>query len=113
MVRRNRGRPRGAALRRKRAEKASGNLSEILGQPWKYSIDTVDSAAAQMWDLGTRHRIGLHPQSRVWICRQCKALLRPGITARVRIRQGVRITTCLRCVHVTRRGPNFIRGAKR
>jgi hypothetical protein len=25
----------------------------------------------------------------------------------------VRITTCLRCENVTRRGPNFVRGAKK
>ena len=113
MARQKRGRPRGAALRRKRAVQASEQLSKILDQPWKHSPETVDSAATQMWDIGTRHRIGLHNHSRPWICRRCKTLLRPGITARVRIRQGVRITTCLRCNHVARRGPNFIHGAKK
>ena len=113
MARHKRGRPRGAALRRKRAAKASERLSEILIQPWNHTSETVNSATAQMWNIGTRHRIGLHNQSRVWICRQCKILLRPGLTARVRIRQGVRITTCLQCNHVTRRGPNFVRGAQK
>ena len=112
MSRRKRGRPRGAALRRKRAELASEHLSGILGRPWNHSTRTVDAASTQMWNIGTRHRIGLHNQTRVWVCRQCKILLRPGVTARVRIRQGVRITTCLQCNHVTRRGPNFVRGDK-
>ena len=113
MSRRKRGRPRGAALRRKRAGQASEQLSEILVQPWNYPSKIVDSASSQMWGVGTRHRIGLHNQSRVWICRSCKTLLRPGFSARVRIRKGIRITTCLRCESVTRRGPNFVRGAKK
>ncbi|MBJ03539.1 MAG: hypothetical protein CMB65_02435 [Euryarchaeota archaeon] len=112
MASRKRGRPRGAALRRKRAEQASAQLSHILGKPWEYSDGTVDGAASQMWGIGKRHRIGLHIDHKAWICRQCKFLLRPGVTARVRIRQGVRITTCLRCGNVSRRGPNFVRGAK-
>ncbi len=113
MSRRKRGRPRGAALRRKRAGQASEQLSEILVKPWDYTSSIVDSASSQMWDIGTRHRIGLQNLSRAWICRHCKTLLRPGVSARVRIRQGVRITTCLRCENVTRRGPNFVRGAKK
>ena len=113
MSRRKRGRPRGATLRRKRAGQASEQLSEILVKPWDYTSSIVDSASSQMWDIGTRHRIGLQNLSRAWICRHCKTLLRPGVSARVRIRQGVRITTCLHCENVTRRGPNFVRGAKK
>ncbi len=113
MARRKRGRPRGAALRRERAGKASEQLSKILQEPWKNNSETVDSASSQMWEIGSRHRIGLHSNHRVWICRNCKSLLRPGVSARVRIRQGVRITTCQRCGKISRKGPNFVREAKR
>ena len=109
MARGRRGRPRAAGLRRNRATEASKRLSEILEKPWSHADSTVDGAAKQMWLIGRRHRIGLHPNHRVWICRGCKAPLRPGITARIRIRQGCRITTCQRCGRISRRGPNFPR----
>ena len=53
MARRKRGRPRGAALRRKRAVHASEQLSEILVRPWDHSTRTVDAASTQMWNIGT------------------------------------------------------------
>ncbi len=104
-----RGRVRGAAQRRLRAETASERLATILHTPWIHQEATVDAAADQMWRIGRRHRIGLSAAHRIWICRGCHAALRPGITARVRIRDGRRITTCLRCQRVSRRGPDFPR----
>ncbi|HJM40903.1 MAG TPA: ribonuclease P Rpr2/Rpp21/SNM1 subunit [Candidatus Thalassarchaeaceae archaeon] len=107
MARGKRGKPRAAATRRQRATTASERLSKILENPWSYSESTVDQAAAQMWLIGRRHRIGLHPKQRIWICRGCKSPLRPGITARIRIRRGCRITTCNKCGRISRRGPDF------
>ena len=109
MARGRRGRPRAAELRRNRAAAASKRLSAILEKPWTYDDSIVDEAAKQMWLIGRRHRIGLHPDHRIWICRSCKAPLRPGITAQIRIRHGRRITTCKRCGRISRRGPNFPR----
>jgi len=107
MGRGKRGRPRGAALRRKRAFEASDRLSEVLNEPWNHSTGTVFSASKQVWEIGKRHRIGLPPRIRVWMCRSCHNLLRPGVTARVRIRNGCRYTTCLNCGKIAKRGPNF------
>ena len=109
MARGKRGRPRAAALRRQRAITASERLTKILEQPWSHSDSTVKEAASQMWLIGRRHRIGLHPSQRIWICRGCRSPLRPGISARVRIRQGRRITTCKQCGRISRRGPDFPR----
>ena len=109
MARGRRGRPRAAELRRNRATEASKRLSKILEKPWAYPDSVVDEAAKQMWSVGRRHRIGLHPHQRVWICRGCQGPLRPGITAQIRIRHGSRITTCKRCGRISRRGPNFQR----
>ncbi len=112
MGRGKRGRPRGAALRRKRAFEASGRLSNILVEPWNHSSDTVNSAAKQVWKIGRRHRIGVPSSIRVWMCRGCHNLLRPGVTARIRIRDGCRYTTCLNCGKLTKRGPGFKHGVK-
>ena len=47
-----------------------------------------------------------------WMCRSCHNLLRPGVTARVRIRNGCRYTTCLNCGKIAKRGPNFKHGVR-
>ena len=107
MGRGKRGRPRAAALRRKRATAAVERLSEILKSPWSHSEASVTQASKQMWSIGQRHRIGLHSDHRIWICRGCKGPIRPGITARIRIRNGRRITTCQTCGRISRRGPDF------
>ena len=101
--RNKRGRPRSAKQRRARAKRASEQLATILSTPWNYTDSTVNAAALDMWRLGQRHQIGLHNSQKVWICRSCKAPLRPGISARIRIRNRDKITTCLNCGRVYRR----------
>ncbi len=90
------------AGRKKTAFAAREDLFRILSSPKGRPKEMVDSAARQMWRLGTRHRIGLHPNSKHWICRGCKTLLRPGVSATVRLRDGVRISTCHDCGRVRR-----------
>ncbi len=107
MARGKRGRVRAPALRRQRALQASEQLASILQNPWSHSDSTVDDAAIQSWQIGRRHRIGLNSKVRVWICRGCQSPLRPGVTARIRIRRGRRITTCNQCGRISRRGPDF------
>lgn len=107
MARGKRGRLRAPAMRRQRALEASERLSKILQNPWDHSASTVNEAASQSWQIGRRHRIGLNPKIRMWICRGCQAPLRPGVNAKIRIRQGRRITTCNQCGRISRRGPDF------
>ena len=107
MGRSKRGRIRGAAARRQRAVDASSRLSKILDYPWSHKDSTVNEAASQLWRIGRRHRISIQSKNRIWICRGCQSPLRPGITARIRIRKRVRITTCNQCGRISRRGPDF------
>ncbi len=85
------------AGRKEKALRARESLFVLLKSPRGRPVEMVDSAAKQMWKLGTRHRIGLHPELRHWICRGCHRLLRPGLNATVRTRRGMRLTTCLDC----------------
>ena len=101
--RKKRGRPRSPKQRRARAIEASNQLAAILSTPWNHEGSMVNSAAVDMWRLGRRHQIGLHATQKNWICRSCQSPLRPGISARVRIRNQSRITTCLRCGRVYRK----------
>lgn len=102
--RKTRGRPRSGKLRRDRAMRASDQLATILSSPWNHSDSIVDAAALDMWRLGRRHQIGIQNSQKFWICRSCQNPLRPGISARIRIRRRHRITTCLHCGRVYRKG---------
>jgi ribonuclease P protein subunit RPR2 len=96
-----------ASMRRERASKAQVRLTRVLNQPWRHSSEKVDAAAQQLWAVSRRHQLGLPEDVRIWICRGCHGLLRPGISARVRVRGGRRFTTCLSCGRISRRGPDF------
>lgn len=53
--------------------------------------------------LSLKHELGTPAALRGRVCRACRAFLVPGATARVRLREGKRVTTCLRCGAVRRR----------
>lgn len=90
------------AKRKDTALVAREQLYSILKSPKGRPLELIQSSTKQMWKLGTRHRIGLHPEVRHWICRNCHSLLRPGINATIRAKQGVRLTTCLECGRLRR-----------
>ncbi len=90
--------------RRELAESAQRYLAEIIAEREEHDSEFIDTVARQMWKIGLRHRIGLPKTHKHWICRQCRVLLRPAFNARVRIRRGIRTTTCLQCGYVRRFG---------
>ena len=49
------------------------------------------------WRIKTRHALRLPPELKRRFCRKCFSIMVPGRTCRVRIREGVLTTTCLRC----------------
>lgn len=92
---------RNSASRKKAALDAMDYLEEILTE--NISSEIAPSAAAQLSAVGQRHKIPLSPNSKRLICRECKSPLIPGKTSRVRIREGILVTTCLDCGRVSRR----------
>ncbi len=52
--------------------------------------------------LAMRAQTGLPSRYRRRVCQGCYAYLHPGSTARVRLRNGVLVTTCEACGHVNR-----------
>ncbi|MBT4059700.1 MAG: hypothetical protein HOE69_05260 [Euryarchaeota archaeon] len=110
MARGRRGQARNAKRRRSRAIATRSHLETVLKEPWKHSNKTVNSAAKDILKLSQRHRLGLPNGRRSWVCRSCETALRPGVNARVRVRQGVWRITCLDCGIMIRRGPNFPKG---
>ncbi len=103
MVRRNKGEERDVA--RERVARLVDLAQEALRAGRR---DRADRYAQLAWRVKTRYQLrGLALDSRV--CRGCFAFLQPGVTSRVRVREGRRVTTCLACGRVRRkvlsRGP--------
>ena len=96
--------------RRENALSAQSHLSSVMSD---VSMPMVArrNAAKHLVKTSSRNRLPLPIAQRHWICRGCKSILIPGESARIRIRNGQRITTCLECNRVRRfgGGPKFHR----
>ena len=92
MKRRNRDR----RTRLHRADQAISHLENIIIDS-SLDIDIRNSAAEDIFRTCMRHNRTIPESVKSLICRGCKGILIPGETARVRIRNRIRITTCLTC----------------
>ena len=97
-----RGPGRGRKQRILRASTAQEKLLPILLSPTDHHATQVTSASRNMFALNRRHGIGIPAVVKHWICRGCHGLLQPGSTARIRVKSGVRRTTCLGCGRIHR-----------
>ncbi|MBT6971684.1 MAG: hypothetical protein HOA04_01110 [Euryarchaeota archaeon] len=86
--------------RRANATASREYLFEIITNKGTTSPRLQNTAVKQMWNIGKRHRIGLHPLIKSEICRTCKIHLLPQ--SKVRIRNGKRIITCCQCGRIKR-----------
>ena len=100
---RSSGRNKAKQIRRKRAIESQEHLSQVLMDP-SMPLLARKGAAKHLTKTSTRNRLPLPIKQRHWICRGCSMPLIPGTTARIRIRSGQRITTCLECGRVRRLG---------
>ncbi|MDP6870346.1 MAG: hypothetical protein QGI21_06205 [Candidatus Poseidoniaceae archaeon] len=96
-------RSKAKARRRELAISAQEHLSKVAGDVSMPMIARLN-AAKHLVKTSSRHRLPLPVKQRHWICRGCKSLLIPGNNARVRIRSGQRITTCVECGRIRRFG---------
>lgn len=110
---RNKGRGKTKLLRHKNALEAQTHLASVIVDVSMPMI-ARRNAAKHLVKTSTRNRLPLPIAQRHWICRGCTTLLIPGLTARVRIRDGQRTTTCLECGRIRRLGggPKFHRGSR-
>jgi ribonuclease P protein subunit RPR2 len=91
VARRNKGEERGVALDR------VARLADLAAEALRAGRrDRADRYAQLAWRVKTRYQLrGTAIDAR--ICRACKAYLAPGVSSRVRLRGGRRVTTCLAC----------------
>ena len=100
---RNKGRAKAKRQRREKALDAQNHLSSVMSDVPMPMI-ARRNAAKHLVRTSRRNRLPLPITQRHWICRGCTAILIPGVSARVRIRDGQRITTCLDCGRIRRLG---------
>ena len=100
---RNKGRSKAKRQRRESALAAQSHLSSVMSDASMPMIAIIN-AAKHLVKTSSRNRLPLPVAQRHWICRGCKSILIPGESARVRIRAGQRITTCLECNRIRRFG---------
>ena len=109
----SRKRSRSGAKKQRRAAalEAQTHLSSIISDVSMPMIARIN-AAKHLVKTSSRNRLPMPLTQRHWICRGCTSLMIPGTTARVRIRDGQRITTCTECGTVRRfgGGPKYNRG---
>jgi len=60
-------------------------------------IDRADRYVYLARKIGMKYNVRIPRKYKRFICKKCKRALIPGITARVRIRRGKVVYTCLRC----------------
>ena len=89
--------------RKKRAVEAQTILIQALEKHSKIDEELPNNVAVQMWKIGQRHKVGIPESHRSMICRKCQSMLISTKSVRVRIRDGIRISTCLKCGSVRRK----------
>ena len=100
---RNKARVKAKRLRREKALEAQDHLASVMSDVSMPMI-ARRNAAKHLVRTSRRNRLPLPQSQRHWICRSCTSILIPGISARVRIRDGQRTTTCLDCGRIRRFG---------
>ena len=89
-------RSRDKKTRLNRADQAISHLQNIIIDS-SLDLDIRNSAAEDLFRTCMRHNRLIPESVKSLICRDCKGILIPGETARIRIRNRIRITTCLTC----------------
>ena len=83
---------------------AQRHLAGILESPHVHHPEVVDAAAVHLIKTSRRHRLSLPRPVNEFVCRKCWSAHVQSSTFRVRIKDGQRIKTCLKCGSVRRFG---------
>lgn len=99
-----RGRQKKGQQRRAQAQESQERLIGILENTTDPNERLLRSSARHLIKISRRHRLPVPSEARHLVCRKCHAPHRFGENARVRIKHGQRIITCLECSSVRRFG---------
>ena len=88
--------------RRQHASQSRDHLLTMLQDVENHPIEHRKTYARHFFKISRRHRLRLTREAKEVVCRKCSSLLVQGSTARVRLRNGLRIHSCLTCGNVRR-----------
>ena len=97
---------RSSKKKRRRAAgmEAQQHLAGILESPHEHHPEVVDAAAVHLIKTSQRHRLAIPRSVHDKVCRKCWSAHVQSTTFRVRIKDGQRIKTCLKCGSIRRFG---------
>ena len=88
--------------RRQYALQSRDHLLTMLQDVENHPIEHREIYARHLFKISRRHRLRLTNEAKEVVCRKCSSLLVQGSTARIRLRNGLKIYTCLSCGHIRR-----------
>ena len=106
---RKRGSKKVKKMRLENSKFAINELQKILVEPHNYSEQLLNSTSLHIRKLSMKSKISLDKSTKLLICKGCFRALLPYKDTRVRVRDGMLITTCLNCgtIHRNGGGPKF------
>lgn len=91
-------------IERQVARRRIDRLFELAhGRALSGELPLADRAVTLARRIAMRYQTGLEPHQRDRVCRTCGRYLAPGSSARVRVEDGMRRSTCLACGTTKRR----------
>ena len=88
--------------RRQHALQSRDQLLSMLQDAENHPVEHRKRYARHLFKISRRHRLRLTSEAKEVVCRKCSSLLVQGSTARVRLRNGLKIYTCFSCGHIRR-----------
>ena len=106
---RKRGSKKAKKMRLENSKFAINELQNILNQPTNHSEKLLNSTSLHIRKLSMKSKIPLEKSTKLLMCKGCFRALLPYKDTRVRVRDGMLITTCLKCgsIHRNGGGPKF------
>jgi ribonuclease P protein subunit RPR2 len=104
-------RRKGAYRSREIAQERIERLFQLAAQEQQLHPERSDRYVQLAWQISTRMRVRLPRHLKMLFCKGCRCYL-PARGSRVRLREKVLVTTCLKCGRQTRR-PYWTRGSSR
>ncbi|MAY05353.1 MAG: hypothetical protein CMB25_07145 [Euryarchaeota archaeon] len=98
----SRRRQRQKGKRRQHARTSRDTLLSLLYDVNRHSIEHRQTYARHLYKISRKHRLRITDKAKEVICRKCSCLLVQGMTSRVRLRNGMKITHCFHCGNIRR-----------
>lgn len=84
------------------ARETQNSLIHLLDNTEPKDSTLARSSARQILALSRKHRLSLPSKAKTLLCRKCETPFSHGSNVRTRIKNGLKIVTCLKCQNIRR-----------